>query len=224
MRKYFLSVICLMAMMVSGCGNGDKKAGVAIALADSTAGLIAWSDAVQVLIDLEEIDGAAAKGQFQLNDKIRTGVKQIREKLETGFASKEILDIASELIDEALKAQDNGLLGIKSESGKLRYREIMAFSQFSLRTAHNILKEIKLPPVPDPVTVEATLQPPAAARSAARVGASGLEKWTRFLTIGQDFAFAVIRHNRLDQIGAYAAEKELNSKLEGLNKGRLSVL
>lgn len=223
MRKCFLTAICLMAMMVSGCGNGDKKTAVAIALADSTAGLIAWSDAVQVLVDLDEIDAAAAKGQIQLNDKIRTGVKQIREKLESGFASKEILEIASELIDEAVKAQDNGLLGIKSDSGKTRYREIMAFSQFSLKTAHNILKEIKLPPVPDPVKVEAALQPPAA-RSASRVGASNLEKWTRFLTIGQDFAFAAIRHNRLDAIGAYAAEKDLNSKLEGLNKDRLSVL
>lgn len=224
MRKFVLFAICMTAMMISGCGNGDKKTAAAIALADSTAALLAWSDAVLVLIDLEEIDKDTAKGQFTLNEKLRTGVKQIREKLETGFASKEILDIASELIDEALKAQDNGLLGIKSESAKLRYREIMAFSQFSLRTAHNILKEIKLPPIPDPVTVEANLQPPAAARSAARAGASGLEKWTRFLTIGQDFAFAVIRHNRLDQLGAFAAEKDLNSRLEGLNRDRLSVL
>lgn len=120
MKKYFLLlIISLLTLPIAGCGNGDKKAGVAIALADSTAGLIAWSDAVLVLIDLDEIDAGAAKGQFALNDKIRVGVKQIREKLETGFASKEILDIASELIDEAVKAQDNGLLGIKSESGKL---------------------------------------------------------------------------------------------------------
>lgn len=82
MRKYILTIICLLAMSASGCGNGDKKTGVAIALADTTAGLIAWSEAVQVLIDLEEITADKAKGQFQVNDKIRTGVKQIREKLE----------------------------------------------------------------------------------------------------------------------------------------------
>lgn len=224
MRKYILTIICLLAMSASGCGNGDKKTGVAIALADTTAGLIAWSEAVQVLIDLEEITADKAKGQFQVNDKIRTGVKQIREKLELGFASKEILDIASELIEEAVKAQDNGLIGIKSDSGKTRYREVMAFSQLSLRTAQNILKEIKLPPVPDPVTVADNLQPPPGVRAASRAGASGIEKWTRFLAIGQDFAFAVIRHNRLDQIGAFTAEKELNTKLEGLNKDRISVL
>ena len=224
MRKCFLTAICFTALIVSGCGTGDKKTAFAIALADSTAGLIAWSDAVQVLVDLEEMDRTGAQSQFRLNDKIRIGVKQIREKLESGFASKEILEIASELIDEAVKAQDNGLLGIKSDSGKTRYREIMAFSQLSLKAAHNILKEIDLPPVPDPVTVAENLQPPPGVRAASRANASSLEKWTRFIAIGQDFGFAVIRHNRLNQIGAYAAEKDLNSKLEGLNKDRLSVL
>lgn len=219
MRKFVLSIICLMTILITGCGTGDKKTGVAIALADSTAGLIAWSDAVQVLIDLEEIEKDAGKTQFEANEKLRSGVKQLREKIEQGFSSKDILLKAEEIAKEFDKAQAAGLLGIKSDTGKARYREVSAFAQLSLRTANNILKEWDPPPVPDPVKVEEALQPPA-----ARSAAGALEKWTRFLSIGQDFAFAVIRHNRLDAPGAFAAEKDLNTRLEGLNKDRLSVL
>ncbi len=222
MRKIFSVFLILVLLTGSACGNKDKKTAVAIALADAAAGLTAWSDALDVLIDLGEIDSATARRQFELNEKFRVLNGQIASRLELGFVNSDLLGKISELADEAKKAADSGLLGIKSDNGKARFREIAAFFQLSISTARNLIKAIDLPPVPDPVAVRDNLAAPALARSAER--ASTLEKWTMFLRIGQDFGFAVIRHNRLDFAGAIAEQKVLNTELETLNKIRIAAL
>lgn len=221
MKKYsLLTFILTLALAIGSCGGKDRKTATAIALADSTASLVAWSDAVQVLVDLDEIEGGNAKGQFQANDKLRGGIKQLREKVQAGFASKEALLKVDEVIEELRKAEADGLLGIKNPDAQKKFREITAFAQLSVRTVHNILKQLEPPPPPDPVKVGGNLEVPEGVRAQG----SGLEKWTRFLIIGQDFAFAVIHHHRLDRDGAYSAEAELNEKLAALNSSRIAAL
>lgn len=222
MRKVFSMILVAVLLLGSACGNKDKKTAVAIALADAAAGLTAWSDALDVLIDLGELDSTTAKKQLELNDKFRALNGQIADRLESGFINSDLLGKISELTDEAKTAADNGLLGIKSDNGKQRFREVTAFFQLSIATARNLIKAIDLPPVPDPVAVRDNLAAPALARSADR--SSTLEKWTMFLRIGQDFGFAVIRHNRLDFAGAIAEQKTINKDLQELNRIRLAAL
>jgi len=218
MKKLLLFPVLACVMLLQGCPKKDAKTAAAIALADSTAGLIAWSDAVQVLVDLKEIESAGARGQFEVNDKLRQALAQIREKIEKGFSSKDVLLQVEEVLEELRKAEASGLLGLKNPDAQIKFREITAFAQLSVRTVNNILKQLEPPPPPDPVEVEAKL------RTSSDTKASGLEKWTRFVIIGQDFAFAVIRHHRLDAPAAFAAESELNSRLATLNKSRIESL
>jgi hypothetical protein len=213
-------MVLMLALTGASCGAKGKR-GSAIALADSTAGLVAWSDATQTLVDLAEIEPAAAVVSLQVNDKARAAVAQISEKTKAGFSAKDLIGQIDEVIEELKKAEASGLLGIKNADAKTKFREITAFAQLSLATTKNLIKAIEPPPPPDPVKVEANLKP---SRSAVRGSASNLEKWTQFILIGQNFGFAVIQHNRLDADAAFAAEAELNKKLAETNANRLTAL
>jgi hypothetical protein len=218
MKRTLTIALLIFSILMTACDAKGKR-GAAIALADSTAGLVAWSDATQVLADLGEIEPAAAVVSLQVNDNARKAVAQIAEKVKAGFSAKDVIGRIDEVIEELKKAEATGLLAIKNPDAKVKFREITAFAQLSLATTKNILKSLEPPPPPDPVKVEAALK---TNRSAVR--ASSLEKWTQFILIGQNFAFAVIQHHRLEPGAAFDAEAALNKKLAEVNAQRLTAL
>jgi len=216
-------ILAILTLSLAGAGCDKKgKQGAAIALADTTAGLTAWSDATQVLVDLAEIEPAGAIASLDANDRTRQAVSQISDRVQQGYSSKEILPIIDQAIDDLRKAEADGLLGIKNPDAQQKFQEITAFAQFGLHTAENIIKAIKPPPLPNPVKVQASLEKQPESFAFGEV--SDVEKWTQFVTIGQDFAFAVIRHNQLDTEQAFAAQVELNAKLKDTNAQRLAAL
>lgn len=217
MRKtisILLAILLVNALAFKGCAaSGDKKTEAARFVADSCSALIAWSDATQKLSELGDIEKATAKAQFEINEKLRLALGQIRDKVHSGFIGPDTLTRIQELTTEIDAAQELGLLGIKSAEAKIRFREITAFAKFSIQSIKNILQALQPPALPAPSMVS----------QKASKAAAPFEKWTPFILIAQDFLVAVIRHHRLSEADAFNDATVIDKALAETNKIRLAA-
>ncbi len=145
--RYVLSLVVLVVVLASpACFEGRTTTNkLAIFTAQVDAGLLAVTDATELLNSVGKLSPAATKGVYELDLKVLEANDLVRSRAKSGFDKQALLVILDNLLDDAKKLEASGVLGLSDREAQ-RFLDITNFTQFGIRSLQAVIKAVK-PPV-----------------------------------------------------------------------------
>jgi hypothetical protein len=208
------SIVLLSPACFEGKTTQNK---IAIYTAQVDSGLVAVADAVNLLHSAGRLSSAASKSVYDLDLKILEADDLIRERAKTGFDKASALVIIDNLIDDAKKIEEAGVLNL-NDADKARFQEVAGLLQFSLRSLQAIIKAIK----PPALTTDEKIR--ASHVLAVRRDMAPSTLATQLILIVQEAIIKSLDQSRMTTEEAFADGDRVTESLRETIKARLAAL
>lgn len=225
-KKAIASLICLSFILSLACGlrkkagetdNEFKNRQKAFFVAESTLGLSAWSDAVEILGsgDKPALSPDLRRVQYQLNEQITTGLDIVGSRLQNPVTGDALAKLKGVLLD-IREAQQREVIKIANADTRAQLDAIFEITLFALESLQAVLEESKQP-----------------TRAEEEAKADALRKKLRaavppylisMITLVRETGFEALRIRRLDTAPAWAKAADLSASLHSKNAARLASL
>lgn len=187
----------------------EKARKTAIYTAQVYTAIYGWHRMTAVLADNSVIGDP--KNHFVLNDQVTAGVDIVADRLKNGLPA-EAFEKIKELLSDVDKAEESGLLGIKDEQGRAKYREVMFSVRFTLNSIKAVIDASKEPSLSEARRV-----------ATASVRAEGdAPWWTDAVLVAQETLIKLFEQSRFQSADeGWTDAANLSTTIHDANKARI---
>ncbi len=217
MRKRIILIALLLIFSIAAKCGGDKTTThkLAIYTAQSDAALVGLADSVDFLHEAGKMNPSSAKHVYIITQKAAGAVDLIRDRSESGFDKKEALSIVKTLLEDARKAEAEGLIGLDAGASK-KFKEITFFTIFTIQSIQAVIEAIK-----DPTTPTEEIKTAASGNVSFQTGEA---QWTELVLILQTAVLRGLSQSRMDQASAFEDGRKLSAELKANLAARIAAI
>ena len=198
------ALLVLSTLASTACTPKSATQKLAQYTAQSTAALVALTDATAALAAAGKTSAAGAKNIYQVVSKMNGSIDVIRDRAEKGFNKKEALTIIDGLLADLKAAQAAGVINLSGDQ-LAKFNEIIFFAQFTIKSVQAVIEAVKEPPVPAE-QVRAAL---------GRRSVAGQDTvWTDLVLIIQTAVLRGYSQSRMSAFDAFADGRALSAELK----------
>lgn len=218
MKKHIILIALLLIFSIAAKCGGDKTTThkLAIYTAQSDAALVGLADSVDFLHEAGKMKPSSAKAVYVITQKAVGAVDLIRDRSESGFDKKEALAIVKTLLEDARKAESEGLIGLDAGASK-KFKEITFFTIFTIQSIQAVIEAVKEPTVP----VE---EVKSAASGNVSFAQADEAQWTELVLILQTAVLRGLSQSRMDQASAFEDGRKLSAELKASLAARIAAI
>jgi hypothetical protein len=182
----------------------------AVYSAQTITALRGWSDLVEVLARNGVISAEAARGHYIANQKALTAFDIARQRLQSGFPSKELLPAIESILADVDAAERAGLIDLDSDAA-VKFQEAIFAVRFTLGSIRAVLIAASEP----------EFEKAKAIAKRAVLAQRSPVWWTEAVLIAQNTAIRMLEQSRLDTAAAWADAEKGSAASHAVNAERM---
>lgn len=217
MKKRIALIALLLIFSIAAKCGGDKTTThkLAIYTAQSDAALVGLADSVDFLHEAGKMKPSSAKQVYVITQKAAGAVDLIRDRSQAGFDKKEALSIVKTLLEDARKAEAEGLIGLDA-AASMKFKEITFFTIFTIQSIQAVIEAVREPTVP--------VEEVKTAASGNVSFQNGEAQWTELVLILQAAVLRGLSQSRMDQVSAFEDGRKLSAELKASLAARIAAI